>query len=344
MPAVRPNLTGGLKQRFTKRQKWLVGGGIIILCVALIGYVAYRVGLGASASAGQTQIFVVKRGENANAVATNLKRAGLIRNRTAFLTYLNFHGLRTRLKAGTYSVSPTKSGPFIVNILIGGQTLINRIIVPEGYRIAQIKDLAAKKGISKTDFDAALAAPHAQSFFASKPKGVSLEGYLFPDSYEVGETTTATQLVETMLQNFGQRVGPEYAQAFAAQGLSLHQGLTLASIVEREVNIPADRPIVAQIFLKRFREKQPLGSDVTVHYASDLAGVAFNLDINSPYNTRKFVGLPPGPIASPGLSALDAVARPAHTSYNYFLSGNDGKTYYANTYSEHQLNISKYLK
>jgi len=319
-------------------------GIAIIACAALIGYVSYRVGLGPAASAGASQVFEVKSGENANSVATALKQAGLIRNRTAFLTYLNFHFLRARLKAGTYSISPTKSAPFIVEILTGGQTLLNRITIPEGYRISQIEDLAAKKGITKADFQAALNGPHTQAFLAGKPAGVSLEGYLFPDSYEVNATTTAKQLVNAMLDAFGQRVGPEYLQAFAAEGLTLHQGLTLASIVEREVNTPADRPIVAQIFLKRFRDKQPLGSDVTVHYASDLAGVPFNLDINSPYNTRKYVGLPPGPIASPGLSALDAVAHPANTSYNYFLSGNDGRTYYANTYAEHQQNIQKYLK
>lgn len=330
--------------KHSRRERLVAGGVAVIACLAIIGYVSYRVGLGPAASAGETQVFEVKLGQNPNSVATALKQAGLIRNRTAFLTYLNFHFLRTRLKAGTYSLSPTKPAPFIVEIITGGQTLINRLTVPEGYRISQIEDLAAKKGITKAAFEAALAAPHTQAFLATKPANVSLEGYLFPDSYEVNATTTASQLVNSMLDTFGKRVGPEYVQAFTAQGLTLHQGLTLASIVEREVSIPADRPIVAQIFLKRFREMQSLGSDVTVHYASDIAGVPFNLDINSPYNTRKYVGLPPGPIASPGLSALDAVAHPANTSFNYFLSGNDGKTYYAKTYAEHQQNIQKYLK
>lgn len=327
-----------------RRQQLLAAGMAAVAAVLLVGYVSYRVGLGPAASAGSTQVFEIRSGENANSVATELKRAGLIRNRTAFLTYLNFHGLRTGLKAGTYSISPTKTGPFIAELLTNGSTFSNRLTVPEGYRLSQIEALAAKHGISKAAFTAALVAPHSQAFLESKPPGVSLEGYLFPDSYEVGSTTTAAQLVDAMLDTFGKRVGQEYVQAFAAQGLTLHQGLTIASIVEREVSHPEDRPIVAQIFLKRFREKQPLGSDVTVHYASDLAGVPFNLDINSLYNTRKFVGLPPGPIASPGLSAMDAVAHPAATTYNYFLSGNDGKTYYANTYAEHQRNIQKYLR
>jgi len=147
-----------------------------------------------------------------------------------------------------------------------------------------------------------------------------------------------------MLDDFGQRVGPQYAAAFAAEGLTLHQGLTLASIVEREVNKPADRPIVAQIFLKRFHMGMPLGSDVTTQYASDLAGMAFNLNLDSPYNTRKNAGLPPGPICSPGLGSLDAVAHPAATDYLYFLAGSDGVTYYANTLAEHNVNVAKHLK
>lgn len=329
----------------TKSPRALILAGAIALgVVGIISYGMYRLALNPVSMDGQAQVFNLKSGESAQAVATSLKTAGLIRDRNAFITYLNFHGLRSRLKAGTYSIAPTQSVPVIATLITSGQTLINRVTVPEGYRISQIEAAAAKRGIATASFEAALAAPHTQTFLAGKPVGVGLEGYLFPDSYEVNADTTATTLVNAMLDTFGLRVGPEYTQAFAAQGLTLHQGLTLASIVEREVNIPEDRPVVAQIFLKRFRENQPLGSDVTVHYACDTAGVPFNLDIRSPYNTRKYIGLPPGPIASPGLSALDAVAHPAATTYNFFLSGTDGKTYYAKTYAEHQQNIQKYLK
>lgn len=331
-------------QRISLLSRAAYAGGAVIAVLAIGAIVAYQGDMRPVATTGEAQVFEIKRGQSPPAIASNLKGAGLIRSRNGFLTYLNFHGLRSRLKAGSYSIAPTKSTPAIAGLLTGGQSLSKRIIVPEGYRLSQVRGLAVAKGISGAAFDAALAAPHAQPFLQGKPVGVSLEGYLFPDSYEVSTATTATQLIDGMLTNFGTRVGPEYVQAFQAEGLTLHQGLTLASIVEREVRIPADRPVVAQIFIKRFREKQPLGSDVTTIYASDLAGVAFDLDIASPYNTRKYVGLPPGPISNPGLSALDAVARPAATSYNYFLSGTDGKTYYAYTYAEHQQNIRKYLK
>jgi UPF0755 protein len=114
-------------------------------------------------------------------------------------------------------------------------------------------------------------------------------------------------------------------------------------MVEREVNIATDRPIVAQVFLTRLRLGQMLGSDVTTHYAADLLGVPFNINIDSRYNTRRYTGLPPGPICSPGLGSMDAVAHPAATDYLYFLSGKDGKTYFAKTYAEHQANIVKHL-
>lgn len=327
----------------TKRR--LIILGLVATGVVLFAglYANYRLGLRPVASTGATQDFTVATGENAPTIAQHLVDAGLLRNRNAFVTYVNFHGLRARLKVGRYSVSPTLSGSAIAELLAGGHTLSRRIVVPEGYTIRQIEASAVSIGITKSDFRAALAAPHDQAFLANKPTGVSLEGYLFPDSYQIGSGTTAASLVSDMLDNFGKRVGPEYTQAFAAEGLSLHQGLTMASIVEREVNSAADRPVVAQIFLKRLKLGQALGSDVTTHYAADLLGVAFNTNLDSPYNTRRVVGLPPGPICSPGLGAMDAVAHPAGTDYLYFLSGKDGKTHFAKTYAEHQRNIAKYL-
>lgn len=318
----------------------LIGLGAM---VAAGGYIKYRLDLRPVAATGTSQEFVVAAGENAPAIARHLYAAGLIRSRTAFITYVNLHGLRPELKVGRYELDPTMSSAQIATAFATGQTMSKRLIIPEGYRLSQISSAVADLGLNQADFGKALRAPHSQSFLAGKPASVDLEGYLFPDSYEVSATTTPDQLVNAMLDNFGRRVGQEYVDAFAAQGLTLHQGLTLASIVEREVSIPADRPKVAQVFLSRYKMGMVLGSDVTAIYASDLLGVPFDVNVNSPYNTRRFPGLPPGPICNPGLSALDAVARPATTDYLYFLSGKDGKTYFAKTYAEHQQNIAKHL-
>ena len=318
----------------------LVAVPLLVLAVA---YSGYRLGLRPVAIDGSAKEFSVSAGENAPHIAQRLVDVGLLRSRDSFVTYVNLHGLRPRLKVGQYSISPTLSGGDIAELLAGGRTLTKRLVVPEGYRLTQIETAAAALGISKADFKAALAAPHSRSFLAGKPAGVDLEGYLFPDSYAVSSGTTATALVNSMLDNFGRRVGPEYAQAYSAEGLTLHQGLTLASIVEREVSNTADRPVVAQIFLKRFREGGTLGSDVTAVYAAELLGVPFSVNVDSRYNTRRYPGLPPGPICSPSLGAMDAVARPASTNYSYFLSGKDGKTYFAKTYAEHQQNIAQHL-
>lgn len=335
-----------LHWRPTQRRSRIIA--LVVACIVGLGltgsYLAYRFGLQPVSSDTTTVSFTISAGQNAPAIATALKSAGLIRDRNAFVSYVNFHGLRAKLKTGVYELSPSMSANAIADRIAGGRTLTRQLVVPEGYTLSQIETAAVAAGISKSDFQAALKANYNYAFLAGKPAGVPLEGYLFPDSYSLNAGTTAQQMVELMLTTFADRVGPEYIQAFTAQGLTLHQGLTLASIVEREVNIAADRPVVAQIFLKRFKSGQSLGSDVTTEYAAKLLGVPFNIDINSPYNTRRFAGLPPGPICSPGLSALDAVARPATTDYLYFLSGKDGKTYFAKTYSEHQGNIIKYLQ
>jgi UPF0755 protein len=330
-------------RRRSSRRLALISLGVLVVAAVPLAYLKYRLDLAPAAPAGTTSAFTVNPGENAQTIATHLATAHLIRDRNAFITYINLHGLRPRLKAGQYALKPSMTAEAIALAIADGRTLTKRLLVPEGYRLSQIETSAAELGITKAGFAAALAAPHRQSFLAGKPANVGLEGYLFPDSYEISATTTATELVNAMLDTFGKRVGPEYVQAFAAQGLTLHQGLTLASMVEREVRIPEDRPIVAQVFLKRFKTGMPLGSDVTAQYASDLLGVPFNVDVNSPYNTRRFPGLPPGPICSPGLGALDAVAHPAGTDYLYFLTGRDGKDYFAKTLAEHNANIAKHL-
>jgi UPF0755 protein len=325
------------------RRRLMARAGIFALALTLAClYVAYRIGLEPAAAHGSSREFVVGKGDNAPTVARHLAADGLIRDRTSFVTYINVHGLRAEIKTGTYLISPTMSGSSIADLIASGHTYSRRLLVPPGYRLSDIEASAAELGITKADFAAALAAPHSQSFLATRQAGVDLEGYLFPDSYSVAADTTATQLVNAMLDNFGKHVGTEYQQAFAAEGLSLHQGLTIASIVEREVNNPTDRPIVAQVFLKRLKAGMPLGSEVTARYAASQLGVPFTVSVPSPYNTLIHPGLPPGPICSPGLSSLDAVAHPAGTDYLYFFTDKIGTDHFENTFAEQEANIAKY--
>ena len=330
------------------RRGWLIA---LAAAVVLIGgsYGIYRFELrapGPSGVAGTSAIpFTIKPGQTVPQIVDSLKSAGLIRDRLMFTVYISLHGLRAHLQAGTYELKLTQSADQIAGVIAGGKTTSRKIIIPEGYTIAQIKKLAVQVGIPAADFTAATSpeASYPQAFLAGRPAGIGLEGYLFPDSYELTSITTAHQLVSAMLDNFGRRVASVYQAPFAIENLTLHQGLTLASIVEREVSSAADRPIVAQIFLSRLRAGATLGSDVTVQYAADQLGVPFDINLDSPFNTRLHAGLPPGPICNPGTGALDAVANPAKTDYLYFLAGKDGKTHFAKTYAEHQRNVQLYL-
>lgn len=327
-----------------KWRTFAIALSIIGSFLLVAGYATYRVLLAPPSESTTEEMFVVVSGESAPTIAKHLKEAGLIKSPTAFVTYLNLHGLRADIKAGSYSLSPNLSAGEIAEIMADGKVTTKRLVIPEGTTLAKIIDLAADQGVDAQAMRFALASPHYQAFLSSKPANVDLEGYLFPDTYQIGATTSAADLVNAMLDTFGQRVTDQYVAELSAQGLTLHQGLTIASIVEREVNKAEDRPIVAQIFLKRYRMGMPLGSDVTVHYAADLAGKPFDLSIDSPYNTRKYAGLPPGPICSPSLQSIEAVMKPAKTDYLYFLTGKDGKDYFAKTYDEHQRNIAKYLR
>ena len=328
----------------SKMKKILMIVLIGVLSVAILLFTIYTYELTPVSKISDPRAFIIYDGERAPTVASALQKAGLIRDKTAFLTYLNFNGLRNLIKAGTFSLSPALSSQQVASIVTSGKNSLTQLVIPEGDTIKDIEKQAATHGISVASFEEALASVHNQAFLASKPSSIGLEGYLFPDSYDLGSGINAQTLVNRMLDNFGKRVGPSYAQSFSAEGLTLNQGVTLASIVEKEVSNASDRPIVAQIFLKRFHIGMSLGSDVTVKYASDLAGIPFNLNLNSPYNTRLNAGLPPGPICNPGLSAMDAVAHPSATSYLYFVTGTDGVTYYATTLAQHNQNVAAHLK
>jgi peptidoglycan lytic transglycosylase G len=327
--------------------RWVAAGLVTLLVVTIFGsLIWYMVEIQpASKQAALPVSFELASGTSLPHLATQLQQQKIIKNASAFTVYVVATGVRHRLEAGSYELNPHDQVSTIVNVLAHGQISVHTMVVPEGFTIAKIRSLAAQKGITNQDFDAALADTYSNSFLAGRPAGdTSLEGYLFPDSYQIEQPASAKVLIQTMLNNFGQKVDQAgLAQAYAAEGLSLHQGITLASIVEREAGDPQDQPIIAQVFLKRLQLGMPLQSDVTVDYASQLTGLPFSVTLDSPYNTYAHTGLPPGPIASPGLSAMEAVAHPADTDYLYFLADKNGVVHYAQTAQEHEANVQQYL-
>lgn len=318
--------------------------GAAALGLLLLNYVWYRYNLLPVSSDKSEVGFTVAAGERPPLTAQRLQRAKLIRSDWAFMLYLTLHGWRSQIRAGDYLLQPSQSSSQIAKTLVGGRVQRNLLVVPEGSTVKEIGERAAKRGVAESEFNTALAARYEYDFLATKPANVGLEGYLFPDSYQVRSTTGASALVRTMLDNFGRKLTDEHVAGFARLGLNLHQGITLASIVEQEVADPEDRRKVAQVFLKRLRIGQALESDPTTQYAADLLGKPFDLKLASPYNTYHQRGLPPGPICNPGLDAIAATIDPAKTDYLYFVSADDGTTYFAKTFDEHQRNVAKYRR
>jgi UPF0755 protein len=207
-------------------------------------------------------------------------------------------------------------------------------------------------GYSQTEVDAAFAASYSGLVFQDKPASANLEGYIYGETYFFNVGASVPDILQTAFDTYSQVVKDNNLIAlYKAQGLNLYQGITLASIIEREMgatndeNVPtSDQEQVAQVFYLRLQQGIPLGSDVTYQYAAKLMGVTPSPSLDSPYNTRLYAGLPPGPIATPSKAALLATGHPASGNYLYFLSGDDGKTYFATTNAQHEANIAAHCQ
>jgi UPF0755 protein len=203
-----------------------------------------------------------------------------------------------------------------------------------------------KYGYSETAVNSALDAELYKNHPAliDKPSGQSLEGYLYPESFITTANTTPEDIIRKSLDEMSEVLTPELKDSFTQQGLTVHQAVTLASIVDKEVSDIAQKPIVASVFYNRLKIGMVLGSDVTYQYIAKILGVAPSPFIESPYNTRKYPGLPPGPISNVSKTGLNAVANPSTTDYLFFVAGDDGKVYYSKTNAEHEALAREHCK
>jgi UPF0755 protein len=288
----------------------------------------------------------IPSGSSVQEIADSLKNKGVIRESWAFEWYVRNSALKEDLKAGTYALRASQGVPEIVDVLARGSVATDLVTIVPGARLDQVRAALINSGFSPEAVDAALdPAQYADHpALVDKPADATLEGYLYPESFQKTAQTKPEDVVRASLDEMDTRLTPEWRQAVASQGLSVHQAITLASMVEQEVSNPADRPVVAQVFLKRLRDGMPLQSDVTVLYGAIKDGKKPSLQYDSAYNTFTNNGLPIGPISNTSEGALAAVAHPADTTYVYFVAGDDGKTYFAFTAEEHQANVDKYCK
>lgn len=294
-------------------------------------------------SSSQTAVTItIPNGSTLRQISDILEQNKLIRNQRVFEQYVRNRQVADKLQAGTYSLRPNQSASEIVDVLTQGHVLKNLFTIIPGERIDQIKSGMINAGFAAPEvedaFNPALYKDHPA--LVDKPAGASLEGYLYPESFQKITSTRPSTIIGQALDEMQARLTPELRASFVAQGLTAHQGVTLASIVEREVSNPGDRPVVAQVFLRRLKEGKKLESDATASYGAILANRPPAPNFDSAYNTYLHGGLPPGPISNTSAVSLQAVAHPAATDWLYFVSGDDGKTYFSHTLEEHQ-NLTK---
>ena len=343
-----------IKQLF-KKYDWLKEWTLVIAAalVIIIGSAWglrtwYNQSLQPVSNSQQVVYFTVESGENVSQIGKKLKQASLIKSTRAFETYVRSNNLFGFLQAGTYELSQSMSTQEIVSKLTRGEVAKNLLTILPGKRLDQVKEAFIKAGYSQATVDIAFKPGNYLDHLAiaSLPPAASLEGYLYPDSYQQLSNTPPETIVEQSLDQMEKYLTPEIINGFKAQGLDTYQGITLASIVLKEYSNSEDektiQPLIAQVLLTRLKRGILLQADPTAFYASALAGVENSLSIDSPYNTYKYPGLPPGPISNVTANSLRAAANPAGTDYLYFVAGDDGKVYFAKTLEEHQANVQKY--
>jgi UPF0755 protein len=323
----------------------------LALAGLLAGGSAWAATAFAPAAVGSRRVVrvLIRPGTRSDAIARQLAAAGVLRSPLAFELLALWEGDAGRLQAGEYEFSPGMTPAAILARIVRGEVVTYRVTVPEGADVEQVATAVAASGLASRD--AVLAAARDPALVAGLvPPGVPVrypvEGYLFPDTYTFTRADDAHAILAAMVARTRQALTPQLRAEAAAQNLTLHQVLTLASIVQREASRPADQAAVAAVYRNRLRLGMDLQSDPTVLYALGRSGgplTAQDLKDPSPYNTYAHPGLPPGPIASPGLSAIEAVLHPADVPYLFFIAKPDGTLVFAQTYAEQLANERAYL-
>jgi len=322
----------------------------VIFLLAAGGIVGLRVwydhNLQPVSSSTKIQYFTVESGASAQQIAKGLQSSGLIRSSRAFIAYLNTKEYRDKLQAGTYKLSASMSAQQIADKMYRGDVAKNLLTILPGKHLDDIKKTFLAAGYSSAEVDSAFNPSNypALASTVNLPSGATLEGLLYPDSFQHQSNTPASVIVQESIDETLSHISDQVISGFQAHGLNVYQGITLASIVVQESDDPHYEPTVAQVFLSRLRQQIPLQSNVTADYAADLAGVPRNVNIESPYNTYLHAGLPPGPIGTVTGTALNAVANPDSTDYLYFVAGDDGVVHFSHTEAEHEAAISQYCK
>lgn len=317
----------------------------LLLAFALFGGLAYSA-LQPLSNASTEIVVEIPRGATLTRTASLLEAGGVIRSAPAFALLARFQGRAGALRAGEYALSADLTAQDVLDRLAAGAVMTHRVVVPEGLRMEEVAARVDAAGVGSAAEFVAVASDPATAL-ALGVRGANLEGYLFPETYELAKGVPAGEIVGMMVEHFFAAWRPLEAAA-TARGLSMHDVVVLASLVEKETGAASERPLVAAVFLNRLARGMRLETDPAVIYG--IAGFDGNLrrvhleDASNPYNTYLHTGLPPGPIANPGAAALRAVVEPAEADYLFFVARNDGTHQFSRTYGEHVRAVNRFQR
>ncbi|NLO21092.1 MAG: endolytic transglycosylase MltG [Syntrophomonadaceae bacterium] len=294
----------------------------------------------------------IRIAENTTAtqVAQLLHSQQLIRNSDLFLAYCRHKGLDSRLKAGHYQLSPSQSLPEIAAAIAAGKVVTISFTIPEGFTVEKTGRVLEDRGICTwAEWQNAINATYEYPFLQEANPGEGkpyLEGFLFPDTYVIAEDTSAVEIVQAMLDKFS-KIWEEHEREAIEQGITVYDTLIIASMIEREAMVDSEREIISGVIKNRMERNMLLQIDATVLYSlgKDEKDIVYyeDLEIDSPYNTYKYAGLPLAPIACPGQAAIHAALNPQQHDYLYYVSRGDGSHHFSKTYSEHLQAKAQYI-
>jgi UPF0755 protein len=290
------------------------------------------------------KVLVIPPGQGLQTTAQRLHDAGLILHPFKFRILARLKGDDKRIQAGEYLFSPSFSPNKILRMMVDGKVRLYKLTVPEGYNLRQIADLVAQGNLGEASEFVKAAADRAL-IKANGIEAETFEGYLFPDTYHFPIKVPPQKIITTMVEKFWRVFTPEWQERSRQLGFTVHEVVTLASIIEKETGAPEERPLISSVFHNRLKKRMRLESDPTVIYPiKEFDGnlTRKHLDFQDPYNTYQNRGLPPGPIASPGLESLKAALYPADTKYLYFVSRNDRTHHFSASLAEHNRAVRKY--
>ncbi len=298
------------------------------------------------------KLFLVEKNQSVFQIAQNLEREGLIKNKIFFLFYLFLKGEQKRLKAGKYYLNSSMAIPEIAQKIVLGQTFKIKVTIPEGYNLKQIEKILFEKKVIKEPLSQFKVKDFKDEFgfLREVPPENSLEGFLFPETYWFDPETEAKEVMRIFLKTFEKKAKEIFAQS-QKQEKNFYEILIMASLIEKEVfnteSCPSCKNLVSGILWKRLKNQIPLQVDATITYLTGKKTTKISsqdLQIESPYNTYKYLGLPPSPICNPGLESLLAALEPQPSAYWYYLTTSEGKVIFTKTFEEHRSAKAKYLK